>query len=141
MPRCLYKVFNMFMYFSLICFAFLVLSYEWAQKRRTRMRNLFRVSLVAQLVKNLPTMQEIQVRSLGGEDPWRRKWQPTPIFLPAKTNGQRTVVGYRSWGCQEFNITEQLSPNMRNVLIDWILWKHWATSVKTKSWHMCHKGT
>ena len=62
----------MFMYFLLICFAFLVLSYEWAQNR-TRMRNLLRVSLVAQLVKNLPTMQEIQVQSLGGEDPLEKE--------------------------------------------------------------------
>ena len=38
-------------------------------------------SLVAQLVKNLPTMQETQVRSLGWEIPWRRAWQCTPVFL------------------------------------------------------------
>ena len=38
-------------------------------------------SLVAQLVKNLPTMQETWVRSLGGKVPWRREWQPTPVFL------------------------------------------------------------
>ena len=46
--------------FLLICFAFLMQSYEWAQNR-TRMRNLLRVSLVAQLVKNLPTMRETWV--------------------------------------------------------------------------------
>ena len=39
-------------------------------------------SLVAQLVKNLPAMQETWVRYLGGEYPWRRKCQPTPVFLP-----------------------------------------------------------
>ena len=37
-------------------------------------------SLVAQMVKNLPAMQETWVRSL--EDPWRRKWEPSPVFLP-----------------------------------------------------------
>ena len=43
------------------------LQYSWA-------------SLVAQMVKNLPAMQETWVRSL--EDPWRRKWEPSPVFLP-----------------------------------------------------------
>ena len=36
-------------------------------------------------VKNLPAIretQETQVQSLGQEDPWRRKWQPAPVFLP-----------------------------------------------------------
>ena len=32
-------------------------------------------------------MQEMRVRSLGQEDPLRRKWQPTPVFLPGKSNG------------------------------------------------------
>ena len=32
--------------------------------------------------------------------PWRRKWQPTPIFLPEKSYGQRSLVGYSSWGCE-----------------------------------------
>ena len=39
-------------------------------------------------VKNPPAMQEtqeIRVRSLAREDPWRRKWQPTPVFLPGKS--------------------------------------------------------
>ena len=38
--------------------------------------------LVAQMVKNLPAKQETQVQPLGWEDPWRREWQPTAVFLP-----------------------------------------------------------
>ena len=34
------------------------------------------------MVKNLPAMQETWVQSLGQEIPWRREWQPTPVFLP-----------------------------------------------------------
>ena len=30
--------------------------------------------------------------------PWRRKWQPTPVFLPGKSRGQRSLVGYSLWG-------------------------------------------
>ena len=50
-------------------------------------------SLVAQTVKNLPAMQETWVRSLGREDPWRREWQPTPVFLPGESHGRRSLVG------------------------------------------------
>ena len=50
-------------------------------------------------VKNLPDMQETQVRSLGQEDPLeRRKWQPTPVVLSGKFNGQRSLLGYISVG-------------------------------------------
>ena len=30
--------------------------------------------------------------------PWRKTWQPIPVFLPEKSHGQRSLVGYRSWG-------------------------------------------
>ena len=46
--------------------------------------------------KNLPAMQETCIQSLGQEDPWRRKWQPTPVFLPGKSDGQGSLVGYSS---------------------------------------------
>ena len=35
-----------------------------------------------------------------GKISWRRKQQPTPIFLPGKSHGQRSLVGYRTWGCK-----------------------------------------
>ena len=44
-----------------------------------------RTSLVAQPVKNLPAILETWVRSLGWETPWRRTWQPTPVFLPGES--------------------------------------------------------
>ena len=65
-------------------------------------------SLVAQTVKRLPTMRETQVWSLGWEDLWRRKWQPTLVFLPWKSQGRRSLVGYSPWGCKESDMTEQL---------------------------------
>ena len=41
--------------------------------------------------------------------PWRRKWQPTPVFLPGKSYRQRSLVGYSPWGYKELNMTEPLS--------------------------------
>ena len=38
--------------------------------------------------------------SLGWEDPWRREWQPTAVFLPAEFYEQRSLVGYSPWGLQ-----------------------------------------
>ena len=40
--------------------------------------------------------------------PWRRKWQPTPIFLPGKSHGWRSLVGYSPWGHKESDTTERL---------------------------------
>ena len=40
--------------------------------------------------------------------PWRRKWQPTPVLLPGKSQGQRSLVGYSPWGRKESDTTEWL---------------------------------
>ena len=56
--------------------------------------------LVAQRVENLPAMQETQVQSLGRDDPWRREWLPTPVFLPGESRGQRSQAGYSPQGPQ-----------------------------------------
>ena len=52
------------------------------------------VSLVAQMVKPLPTMQETRVQSWVGKLSWRRKWQLTPVLLPGKSHGRRSLVDY-----------------------------------------------
>ena len=54
-----------------------------------------RTSLVAQTVKHLPAVQENWLQSLSWEDPLEREWQPTPVFLPGKSQGQRSLAGYR----------------------------------------------
>ena len=66
-------------------------------------------SLVAQMVKNLPAVQETWVQSLGQEDPWRRAWQPTPVFLPGKFHEQRSLVGYCPYGHKELDTIELLT--------------------------------
>ena len=63
---------------------------------------------MAQTVKNLRAMQETQVQSLGQPDPWRREWQPTPVFLPGEFYGQRSLAGYNLLSCKELDMTEQI---------------------------------
>ena len=41
-----------------------------------------------------------------GKIPWRRQWQPTPVLLPGKSRGQRSLAGYSPWGCYESDMTE-----------------------------------
>ena len=62
--------------------------------------------LVAQFIKNLPTMQETWVWSLGQEDPLEKEMATTPISLPGEFNGQRRLVGYSPWGDKELDMTE-----------------------------------
>ena len=42
--------------------------------------------------------------------PWRRKWQPTPVFLPGESHGRRSLVGYHPWGHKELDTSEALTP-------------------------------
>ena len=63
------------------------------------------------VVKNLPANAgdtEDEGSILGWEDPWSRKWQPTPTFLPGKFHGQRRLAGYSPWGCKESDMTEHV---------------------------------
>ena len=59
-----------------------------------------RASLVAHVIKNLLAMQETQVLSLGWEDPRRRAWQPTPVFLPGESPWTEEPGGLQSMGSQ-----------------------------------------
>ena len=69
------------------------LQYSWA-------------SLVAQTVKTPPAAQESWV----GKIPWKRAWQPTPVFLE-NPHGQRSLEGYRPWGCKESDTTKRGAEN------------------------------
>ena len=41
-----------------------------------------------------------------GKIPWRRAWQPTPVFLPGESHGQRSLAGYSPWGRKELDTAE-----------------------------------
>ena len=79
---------------------------SWLEWRIVNISICLKSSLVAQRLKRLPAMQETWVRSLGWEDSWRRKWQPTPAFLPGESHGWRSQVGYSQKGCKESDAAE-----------------------------------
>ena len=70
----------------------------------------------SQLVKNLPAMHKTPVQSLGWEDPQRRKWQFTPVFLPGKSYRQRSLAGYKSMVAKELDTTWRWN----NKLTKWV---------------------
>ena len=61
------------------------------------------------MVKNLPASAE-DVRDgfnpWVGKIPWSGAWQPTPVFLPGESHGQRSLAGYSPWGHKELDTTE-----------------------------------
>ena len=65
--------------------------------------------LASQMVKNLFAKQETGFNPYVGKIPWRREWLPTPVFLPGKFHGQRSLMSYSPWGCKELEMNEQLT--------------------------------
>ena len=68
-----------------------------------------RASLMAQMVKICLRCGRLGFDLWVRKIPWRREWQPTPVFLPGEFHGQRSLVGYSPWGCKESDTTELLS--------------------------------
>ena len=68
-----------------------------------------RASMVAQMIKNLPTMQETRVQSLGWEDPLEKGKATLSSILAWRSHEQRSLVGYSVWGCRKSDMAEQLS--------------------------------
>ena len=92
---------------------------------------------MVQTVKNLPTMRETHIFPWVGKIPWRRKWQPTPVFLPGESHGQRILVGYSPWGRKGSDTTEQLTlteyhpSDIPIKAACWIVDSSWALSSHT----------
>ena len=63
-------------------------------------------SLVAQMVKRLPRMQETQVKSPGWEDILEKEMATHSSIMPGKSHGWWSLVGYSPWGCKESDMTE-----------------------------------
>ena len=74
------------------------------------MRSLAMFIVYSLVVKNLPANAG-DVRDLGlipgREDPWRKTWKPTPVFLPGESHEQRSLVGYGPVGCKELDMNNE----------------------------------
>ena len=67
-------------------------------------------SQVALEVKNLPAnagdIKDTTLIPGWGRSPRGGSLQPTPVFLPGESHGQRSLMGYSTWGCTEWDMTE-----------------------------------
>ena len=66
-------------------------------------------SLMAQMINNLPTMQETRFSPWVGKISWGREQLHLPVFLPGELHEQRSLVGYSALGCKESKMTEWLT--------------------------------
>ena len=71
--------------------------------------------VVNKLPANARETQAMRGQSLGLEDPLKRAWQPTPVFLPGEPHGLRSLVGYSPWGRKQSDTTEQLKIKMKKM--------------------------
>ena len=85
---------------SLYFFFFFSSSFKFTAKLRGRFPG-------STVIRNAPAVQELWVQSLLQEGPRRRKWQPTPVNLPGKSRGQKSLVGYSLWSGKDLGMTEQ----------------------------------
>ena len=73
--------------------------------------------------------------------PWRRKWQPSPVFLLGKFHGQRSLAGYQPWGHKKLDMIEPLTHTQTRFFITftWLIRnKVWHCSAKYKDPNIRH---
>ena len=98
-------------------------SYAWgrevAEEKETPCL-LLRASLVAQMLKNLPAVQETWVQSPGWEDTLEKDMATHSSILPGEFYGQRSLVGYSPWSPKELDTTERLSlsHNINEIILE-----------------------
>ena len=60
-------------------------------------------------LKGFYTCRRLWFNPWVGKIPWRREWQPSPVSLPGKSHGQRSLIGYSRWGRKESGLAERLA--------------------------------
>ena len=68
------------------------------------------------------------------------EWKPTPVFLPGKLHGQRSLVGCSPWGCKESDMTEQVTFNIRETLLLLLLSHFSRVRLCVTPWMAAHQA-
>ena len=74
--------------------------------------------------------------------PWSKKWQPTPVFSPGESHGQRSLAGYSPWGLKELGTTERRTqPSLLSSshVRTWLPERpeHWLYELLLEKWRLC----
>ena len=88
--------------------------------------------LVAQMVKNLPAVQETQIPSLGQKIPWSRKWQPTPVFLPDGLQAMGSQRARHNWATNTHTHTHTHTHTKKEVCLKeiWVVYRLWLQNYR-----------
>ena len=124
----------------------------WAFSLREAVFSMVGSAALKQAQRGLATWQGFPVGSDGkesvcqcrkpgfdpwvGKIPWRRKWQPTPVFLPGEFHEQRSLEGYCPWGHKESDLTEQLTLSLFQGYTDGSNWQIVCQSPCLKAQHL-----
>ena len=111
-------------------------SYRYSYSRRNKMehRKEFAILMIFRIWPSripFPVGSDSKCRRPGfypwiGKISWRRAWQPTPVFLPKESQGQRSLEGCSPQGCKESDRTERLSTAPT--------YPEWQLSSRTQTW-------
>ena len=82
-------------------------------------------SMGREFAYNAGDMREMHIHTQVRKISWKGKWQPTPLFLPGKSHGQRSPVGYSPQGRKESGTTERLNNNIGRDCFDYWLLENW----------------
>ena len=72
--------------------------------------------VVKNCLANAEDIKDVKFNPRVRKIPWKRKWQPTPVFLPGKSQGQKSLAGYSPWNHKELDTTEQLTTKHKALL-------------------------
>ena len=76
---------------------------------------MFHEASITLIPKLTRTLQENKIKDQHHSVPWRRKWQPTPVFLSGEVHGQRSLVTYSPRGCKVSDTAKVLSEHSNNM--------------------------
>ena len=80
------------------------------------MKGFFSVSVVKESAGNAQGIGDVCLIFRSGRFPWRRTWQPTPVFLPGEPHRLKSLADYSTYGCNESDIPE-MTPALTNELL------------------------
>ena len=104
---------------------------------------LARASLVDQWLKKKKICLQRRIPGFNswiGKIPWRRAWQPTPVFLPGKFHGQRSLEGYSPQGCTESDRTEATEQQQQQASVSSVKWLR-SVQLFSTPWTAAHQAS
>ena len=89
---------------TIIWTSYSTLRYILKENENTNLKRYIHPNILSSILYNSQDVEATYILAIL----WRRQWHPTPVLLPGKSHGQRSLVGYSPWGREELNTTDWL---------------------------------